>query len=172
MKAVACWYRFKAQVNQVESGSYHANQRVRFLPDLRPLIVAGIVEGRVNFKTFDPKNLSQVDSRDGFEEELYEIADADNHKQSAHGRVALFLKGKVKGEYLLTLSYDSDKSKDQRLFRDIRPDEYYPVYGDAAAKGFDAQSTSKLYVRMPYTAIMPHALSKMKVSHWVNTIAR
>lgn len=135
-------------VLEVESGSYHANQRVRFLPDLRPLIVAGIVEGRVNFKTFDPKNLSQVDSRDGFEEELYEIADADNHKQSAHGRVALFLKGKVKGEYLLTLSYDSDKSKDQRLFRDIRPDEYYPVYGDAAAKGFDAQSTSKLYVRV------------------------
>lgn len=135
-------------VLKVESGSYHANQRVRFLPDLRPLLVAGIVEGRVNFKTFDPKNLSQVDSRDGFEEELYEIADADNHKQSAHGRVALFLKGKVKGEYLLTLSYDSDKSKGQRLFRDIRPDEYYPVYGDAAAKGFDAQSTSKLYVRV------------------------
>ena len=135
-------------VLEVESGSYHASQRVRFLPDLRPLLVAGIVEGRVNFKTFDPKNLSQVDSRDGFEEELYEIADADNHKQSAHGRVALFLKGKVKGEYLLTLSYDSDKSKGQRLFRDIRPDEYYPVYGDAAAKGFDAQSTSKLYVRV------------------------
>ena len=135
-------------VLKVESGSYHANQRVRFLPDLRPLLVAGIVEGRINFKTFDPKNLSQVDSRDGFEEELYEIADADNHKQSAHGRVALFLKGKVKGKYLLTLSYDSDKSKGQRLFRDIRPDEYYPVYGDAAAKGFDAQSTSKLYVRV------------------------
>lgn len=135
-------------VLEVESGSYHASQRVRFLPDLRPLLVAGMVEGRVNFKTFDPKNLSQVDSRDGFEEELYEIADADNHKRSAHGRVALFLKGKVKGEYLLTLSYDSDKSKGQRLFRDIRPDEYYPVYGDAAAKGFDAQSTSKLYVRV------------------------
>lgn len=135
-------------VLEVESGSYHASQRVQFLPDLRPLLVAGIVEGRINFKTFDPKNLSQVDSRDGFEEELYEIADADNHKQSAHGRVALFLKGKVKGEYLLTLSYDSDKSKGQRLFRDIRPDEYYPVYGDAAAKGFDAQSTSKLYVRV------------------------
>lgn len=135
-------------VLEVESGSYHASQRVRFLPDLRPLLVAGIVEGRINFKTFDPKNLSQVDSRDGFEEELYEIADADDHKQSAHGRVALFLKGKVKGEYLLTLSYDSDKSKGQRLFRDIRPDEYYPVYGDAAAKGFDAQSTSKLYVRV------------------------
>ena len=135
-------------VLEVESGSYHASQRVRFLPDLRPLIVAGIVEGRINFKTFDPKNLSQVDSRDGFEEELHEFADSGDGKRSAQGRAALFLKGKVKGEYLLTLSYDSDKSKGQRLFRDIRPDEYYPVYGDAAAKGFDAQSTSKLYVRV------------------------
>ncbi|MDU2066926.1 MAG: hypothetical protein E6713_19090, partial [Sporomusaceae bacterium] len=61
---------------------------------------------------------------------------------------AMFLKGKVKGEYLLTLAYDSDKDKNQRLFRDIRPDEYYPVYGDSAAKGFDAQTTSKLYVRV------------------------
>ncbi|MFH4308075.1 hypothetical protein WAJ73_24960, partial [Acinetobacter baumannii] len=57
-------------------------------------------------------------------------------------------KGKVRGEYLLTLAYDSDKDKNQRLFRDIRPDEYYPVYGDSAAKGFDAQTTSKLYVRV------------------------
>ncbi|WP_261862751.1 hypothetical protein [Psychrobacter sp. JCM 18900] len=38
--------------------------------------------------------------------------------------------------------------KGERLFRDIDPGEYYPVYGDSSAKGFDAQSTSKLYVRL------------------------
>lgn len=54
----------------------------------------------------------------------------------------------MRGDYLLTLAYDSSKENNQRLFRDIRPDEYYPVYGDASAKGFDAQSTSKLYVRV------------------------
>jgi len=59
----------------------------------------------------------------------------------------MFLKGKVRGDYLLTLAYDSDK-KGKRLFRDIEPGEYYPVYGDSSAKGFDAQSTSKLYVRV------------------------
>jgi hypothetical protein len=59
----------------------------------------------------------------------------------------MFLKGKVRGDYLLTLAYDSDK-KGERLFRDIEPGEYYPVYGDSSAKGFDAQSTSKLYVRV------------------------
>lgn len=49
---------------------------------------------------------------------------------------------------LLTMAYDSDKNKHDRLFRDINPDEYYPVYGDASAKGFDAQSSEKFYVRL------------------------
>ncbi|MDQ3815153.1 MAG: hypothetical protein M3347_14595, partial [Armatimonadota bacterium] len=30
----------------------------------------------------------------------------------------------------------------------IQPDEFYPVYGDASIKGFEAQSTSALYVRV------------------------
>ncbi len=132
----------------VESGIFHANTPVRFLPDLRPIIAVGMLEGSINFKKFDPKQLSGINSNDGFEEELSEISSSHDGQRSTTGRAALFLKGRVKGEYLLTLAYDSDKDKNQRLFRDIRPDEYYPVYGDSAAKGFDAQSTSKLYVRV------------------------
>ena len=132
----------------VTSGIYTANTPVRFLPALRPLVAAGIVEGAISFEKFDPKQLGQASRNDGFEEELNDIASSNGGGTNASGRAALFLKGKVKGEYLLTLAYDSDKDKNQRLFRDIRPDEYYPVYGDAAAKGFDAQSTSKLYVRV------------------------
>ncbi|ENX42008.1 SdrD B-like domain-containing protein [Acinetobacter sp. NIPH 2100] len=132
----------------VESGIFHSSTPIRFLPDLRPIIAVGMVEGSLNFKKFDPKELSGVNSNDGFEEELNEISASKDGKRNLTGRAALFLKGKVKGEYLLTLAYDSDKDKKQRLFRDIRPDEYYPVYGDSAAKGFDAQSTSKLYIRV------------------------
>ncbi|WP_374974053.1 SdrD B-like domain-containing protein [Acinetobacter venetianus] len=132
----------------VESGIFHSSTPIRFLPDLRPIIAVGMVEGSFNFKKFDPKALSGINSNDGFEEELNEISSSKDGKRNLTGRAALFLKGKVKGEYLLTLAYDSDKDKNQRLFRDIRPDEYYPVYGDSAAKGFDAQSTSKLYVRV------------------------
>lgn len=132
----------------VESGIFHSSTPIRFLPDLRPIIAVGMVEGSFNFKKFDPKELSGINSNDGFEEELNEISASKDGKRNITGRAALFLKGKVKGEYLLTLAYDSDKDKNQRLFRDIRPDEYYPVYGDSAAKGFDAQSTSKLYVRV------------------------
>lgn len=132
----------------VESGIFHSSTPIRFLPDLRQIIAVGMVEGSLNFKKFDPKQLSGTNSNDGFEEELNEISASKDGKRNLTGRAALFLKGKVKGEYLLTLAYDSDKDKQQRLFRDIRPDEYYPVYGDSAAKGFDAQSTSKLYIRV------------------------
>jgi hypothetical protein len=46
------------------------------------------------------------------------------------------------------MGFDSDKNTQGRLFRDIQPEEFYPVYGDASVKGFDAQSTGRLYVRV------------------------
>jgi uncharacterized repeat protein (TIGR01451 family) len=132
----------------VGSGTIETTLPLRFVPELRPLIASGIVEGALSLRSFDPKSVAAVSRDDGFEQELNELSDREDGKLAATGRAAFFLKGKVKGEYLLTMAYDSDKEKNQRLFRDIRPDEYYPVYGDSAAKGFDAQSTSKLYVRV------------------------
>ncbi len=133
---------------RVKSGLLTAETNVRFVPELRPMVAAGIVEGMVSFKHFDTNKVSAANAQDGFEDELSSLASSNNGQLNVGGRAALFLKGKVKGEYLLTLSYDSDKDNKQRLFRDIRPEDYYPVYGDSAVKGFDAQSTSKLYVRL------------------------
>lgn len=136
---------------EVSSGTYKAELPLRFVPELRPMIAAGIVEGTISLTDFDPKKLGSVSRNDGFEQELRELSNSDDGKLQTAGRAAFFLKGKVKGEYLLTMAYDSDKdSQNERLFRDIRPEEYYPVYGDASAKGFDAQSTSKLYVRVDH----------------------
>src|SRR5690606_38637240 len=132
---------------RVSSGLLKEEIDIQFQADLRPLIAVGLIEGSINFNNFDSKQLHSVNRNDGFEDELNEIAEWGNNT-SLNGRAAMFLKGKVRGDYLLTLAYDSNKSSKQRLFRDIQPDEYYPVYGDAAAKGFEAQSTSKLYVRL------------------------
>lgn len=132
---------------RVSAGLVKQEIDLQFTADLRPLIAVGLVEGSINFKNFDQQQMHSVNSNDGFENELKEIADFGGDTNLT-GRAAMYLKGKVKGNYLLTLAYDSDKSSKQRLFRDIQPDEYYPIYGDAAAKGFDAQSTSKLYVRV------------------------
>ena len=127
----------------VNTGSTKKVIPLQFTAKLRPLIAVGIVEGNISLRDFDSSKIS--DGEGAFEQELHAFSGDDNH--TASGRAALFLKGKVRGDYLLTLSFDSDK-KGERLFRDIEPGEYYPVYGDASAKGFDAQSTSKLYVRL------------------------
>lgn len=127
----------------IDTGSSKQVIPLQFTAQLRPLIAVGIVEGAISLKDFDGSQIT--DAQGAFEKELHEIAGNDDY--SATGRAAMFLKGKVRGDYLLTLAYDSDK-KGERLFRDIEPGEYYPVYGDSSAKGFDAQSTSKLYVRL------------------------
>lgn len=127
----------------IDTGSSKQVIPLQFTAQLRPLIAVGIVEGAISLKDFDGSQIT--DAQGAFEKELHEYAGNDDY--AASGRAAMFLKGKVRGDYLLTLSYDSDK-KGERLFRDIEPGEYYPVYGDSSAKGFDAQSTSKLYVRV------------------------
>ncbi|WP_426806345.1 hypothetical protein, partial [Stenotrophomonas sp. SrG] len=49
---------------------------------------------------------------------------------------------------LITAAYDSDKDTRGRLLRDIQPEEFYPVYGDASLRGFDARSAERQYVRI------------------------
>ncbi|MGM8901683.1 MULTISPECIES: hypothetical protein [unclassified Psychrobacter] len=127
----------------IDTGSSKQVIPLQFTAQLRPLIAVGIVEGALSLKDFDGGQIT--DAQGAFEQELNDLAGDDDY--TASGRAAMFLKGKVRGDYLLTLAYDSDK-KGERLFRDIEPGEYYPVYGDSSAKGFDAQSTSKLYVRV------------------------
>jgi uncharacterized repeat protein (TIGR01451 family) len=133
----------------VSSGVLEAEATLPFLPNLRPIIAAGVIETRVQFNTLDISALRPSRKDDGFEEELRNWAfSADSGHVTGGGRAALFLKGKVKGDYLLTLAYDSEKNSDDTLFRDIEPDRFYPVYGDSSVRGFDAQSTSRLYVRV------------------------
>ena len=136
---------------RVTSGLLTAEQSLAFLPDLRPLIGAGVIEGVLNLRNLGSRNLVAARANDGFEEELKHFSrSSGDGKKDAAARAAFFLKGKVKGEYLLTMAYDSDKDTKERLFRDIQPDQFYPVYGDSAVKGFDAQSTSRLYVRIDH----------------------
>lgn len=133
----------------VSSGEIAADASFAFKPNLRPMIATGIVEGSLNFGTRARGALFPVDSKDAFENELRGLSrTSSNGKLGAGGRAALFLKGKVRGDFLLTASYDSDKPSNMRLFRDIQPGEFYPVYGDASVRSYDAQSTGKLYVRI------------------------
>jgi len=76
------------------------------------------------------------------------------------GRLAFYLKGKVKGDWLLTASADTKEQpikhlfsniddKDPRyLLRRLDPDRYYPVYGDDSTTVEDAPTRGKFYVKL------------------------
>ncbi len=133
----------------VESGRVRVNTPLDFLPDLRDMIAVGLIEGIINLRKIDSRALVPTREQDAFEKEITRTARSwNNDKSDGTARAALFLKGKVKGEYLLTVAYDSDKDSRERLFRDIQPDQFYPVYGDSSTRGFDAQSTGRLYLRV------------------------
>jgi len=78
------------------------------------------------------------------------VADAED-KLFDDNRVAFYAKGRIKGEYLLTVAYDSEKRQGgagQKLKQAIDPNQYYTLYADATQAQFDAASTSKLYLKI------------------------
>ena len=78
------------------------------------------------------------------------------------GRLAFYLKGKIKGKYLVTAQMDTDTQELDKLFDDfdradpssvfrrLDPEQYYPVYGDDSTLVDDTDSQGKLYVRVDW----------------------
>lgn len=76
------------------------------------------------------------------------------------GRLAFYLKGKIKGKYLLTASLDTREQELSKLFssldardprqllRRLDPDRYYPVYGDDSTTFEDAPTQGRLYLKL------------------------
>jgi len=74
------------------------------------------------------------------------------------GRVAFYLKGVVKGRYLITAALDTGRGEFDELFKDLDeaetdrlltsldPDKNYPVYGDSSTLVYDTESQGKLYL--------------------------
>ena len=130
------------------TGKLEAEARVEFVPDLRPMVAAGVVDGTLSLNHFSGNTSNPNRGFDGFEDALRHFSKTNGRTDAELGaRAAMFAKGKVDKDTLLTLSYDSDKAYEQPLFRDLDPTAYYPTYGDSAQRGFDAQSTSRLYLR-------------------------
>ncbi|MBN6149224.1 hypothetical protein JR065_02625 [Xanthomonas sp. AmX2] len=135
---------------RVTAGSQTAEGVVGFVPEMRELLATGLIEGVINFRRRDNSSaIAPVQHDDAFERDIRRWEKQfNNGKASATARTAFFVKGRIKGEYLLTAAYDSDKDVRGRLLRDIQPEEFYPVYGDSSLRGFDARSAERLYVRI------------------------
>ena len=133
----------------LQSGNVRVAGSVRFVPEQRPMVAVGVIEGTLNLNKLDASQISPARADDGFELEIRRNLGGNGGDRSTLGaRTAFFLKGMVRGDVLLTLAYDSEKTERGRLFRDIVPDQFYPIYGDSSLKGFDAQSRQQLYVRV------------------------
>lgn len=130
----------------MNSNLVSTSARLVYLPDLRPLTGIGVVEGVIDLSGRGAINLGGS-ARGAFESELNSFSTQSGDLHAA-ARTAFFFKGTIRGDYLLTTAYDSDKQKNVQMFRDIQPDQFYPVYGDSSVKTFDAQSVGKLYVRI------------------------
>ena len=103
-------------------------------PGDQPWTLIGIAEGSIGART-----IAENMERDGnFDSDLGENA-----------RVAFYAKGRVLGQYLLTIAYDSaSQQADERLLGAIDPAAYYTVFGDRSQRLFDAASRDKLYIRV------------------------
>ena len=76
------------------------------------------------------------------------------------GRLAFYLKGKIRGEYLLTAAADTGEEGLEHLFdrlgernprdllRGLDPNDYYPVYGDDSTIVEDAPTDGRFYLRL------------------------
>ncbi|MFW2588716.1 hypothetical protein [Sagittula sp. SSi028] len=125
-----------ADLVTITSGFASAEARIAFTPNLEERIMIGVVEGAVALGGGATGPLLPKDQFSHFEDTTTGL------------RGELYLKGAIRGDALLTLRYSSDRDTEDRLFRDIRGDEYYPVYGDNSERGWDAQSSTNLYVKV------------------------
>ena len=142
-------YQPEAVVLRVSVRGVAERAIVRYVPDLREMIAVGLIEGRLRSDKFDPRTIVPVRENDGFDNELRGFTKEFNGGKTNFGaRAAMYLKGKIQGQYLLTMAYDSDKDTRKQLFESIDPNAFYPVYGDSSIRGADAQSSGKLYVRL------------------------
>ncbi len=78
----------------------------------------------------------------------------------SNGRIAFYLKGKVKGSTIITAAMDTRENELGELFTDLDgtdprdllrrldPDDYYPVYGDDSTIVEDAPTSGKFYLRI------------------------
>jgi len=105
-------------------------------PELREWIMVGFAEGTVGYNTLKghTDSLSQIGAED---------------KVIKEGRVSFFAKGKVKGDWLLSMAYDTGKDTSKtKFFDEIDPNAYYTLYNDNSQQNQEAASRKKLYVKI------------------------
>ncbi|HJU56270.1 MAG TPA: SdrD B-like domain-containing protein, partial [Pyrinomonadaceae bacterium] len=114
-------------------GQSEARSSVRITPELRPTIMVGLAEVTVG------KAVPEVSMR--------------GEEGNVRSRLSFFYNGRLFGDNMLTLAYDSQRPINRTAGRDrifqLDPlDRVYPLFGDSSTRYEAAQSNSKLYARI------------------------
>lgn len=135
--------------SSMAAGALSAESAIAFVPGLRPLLMVGTAEGTVALRDLLRGGSATSRRPTGFEPPMMAFTSRlDAGRVEAGARGALFVKGRLREYVQLTVGWDSERARGTRRFRDIQPDAFYPIYGDAATRGYEAQSTGKLYARL------------------------
>jgi len=101
----------------------------------KSLFLVGIADGTLNL------------AQDDDEHRLNRINPGlSKHNWIAFGKVSYYLAGKVQGKYLIKSALDTGKATQDKLFTNIDPQKYYPIYGDNSTVGYDVNSQGKFYL--------------------------
>jgi uncharacterized repeat protein (TIGR01451 family) len=117
------------------TGAVEVKREIRITPEVRPAILVGLAEA-----SFGPGAHTLGGAESG---------------ASVRSRLAFFYRGQFLGSNLLTLAYDSNRPINRtagrdRLFQFDPLDRAYPLFGDSSTRYEDAQSNSKLYLRVDH----------------------
>lgn len=107
-------------------------------PEPRDWILVGFGEGTAGYNTLS--NNATAAAGAGLDEGFYQ-----------DGRLAFFAKGRIKGEFLLTMAYDSAREREasqEQFLTNVNPHEYYTIYADDTEQRFEAPSQRKLYLKL------------------------
>ncbi len=118
-----------------QTGELETKEQVRITSEMRPTILVGFAE--MSFG----KGIPEVGLRD--------------EQGNFRSRLSFFYSGRILGDNMLTLSYDSQRPINRTAGRDrifqLDPlDRVYPLFGDSSTRYEAAQSNSKLYARVDH----------------------
>jgi uncharacterized repeat protein (TIGR01451 family) len=105
-------------------------------PGQRDWILVGFGQGTLGQKTLSGNMQALQDA--GADKQLFD-----------QNGLALYAKGSIRGDYLLTIAYDTTKQTGNNLLKQaVDPTQYYTLYADATQANYDAASSSRLYVKL------------------------
>ncbi len=129
--------------NVIVSTSNEEGETIHYSKDVdvkdKYFFLVGLAEGELGYNVVKGSYIT-LGEQDQFRDAFFQ-----------EGRIAFYVKGKIKGNLLVTAAMDTDNREPDRnlskLFTNLDPDAYYPVYGDQSMIDWEAtDSQERFYI--------------------------